>query len=363
MFLTQSHWEWLFKFVNRKRIFPIDTSLKFAALIVDRMTARSPLRAAFMVAELSDWERTEPPTYFLDRTTVPLLSPISKAIPEIRSNRELDVNRLIYSNASPLLGEETHQACVVYGREYHASDDARNFTKVADLIALGYTHDRFGRMMSEGRESAVPLYQGLMIDSFTPSNQGYVDGQGQTSRWEVETPQSQRVRAQYYLMASFVAESAKSKRGLKLVAPKVSKAINARTMRTCLLVDWPTVDSLNTCQLDAEPLELLVLSAAMNSLSYDFAMRSRLSGLNMSRFIVCETPFPKHCIGPSRDRLMLNTARLSLVLPVFAPHWLRLTSIIPILVDVPWKCLWAVTEADRLRLRVEIDALCRPLRP
>ncbi len=41
--------------------------------------------------------------------------------------------------------------------------------------------------------------------------------------------------------------------------------------------------------------------------------------------------------------------------------WLRLKHQYPELAGKEWKHWWAVTEADRLRLRVEIDALCADL--
>jgi hypothetical protein len=46
---------------------------------------------------------------------------------------------------------------------------------------------------------------------------------------------------------------------------------------------------------------------------------------------------------------------------VFAPERLRLKHLYPALAAKEWKHWWAVTEADWLRLRVEIDALCADL--
>jgi hypothetical protein len=45
----------------------------------------------------------------------------------------------------------------------------------------------------------------------------------------------------------------------------------------------------------------------------------------------------------------------------FAPEWLRVRHLYPNLGAKEWKHWWAVTEADRLRLRVEIDAICADL--
>ena len=61
------------------------------------------------------------------------------------------------------------------------------------------------------------------------------------------------------------------------------------------------------------------------------------------------------------DRLSIDSGRSSFTLRRFAPEWLKLKQLYPELAAKEWKQWWAVTEADRLRLRVEIDALCGDL--
>jgi len=60
-------------------------------------------------------------------------------------------------------------------------------------------------------------------------------------------------------------------------------------------------------------------------------------------------------------RLILNAARLTFIHRRFVPEWLKLKNEFPELASYEWKHWWAVMEADRLRLRVEIDALCAEL--
>jgi pentapeptide MXKDX repeat protein len=61
------------------------------------------------------------------------------------------------------------------------------------------------------------------------------------------------------------------------------------------------------------------------------------------------------------SRLVLNAARLTFIHRRFAPEWLYLRARFSPLQEREWKQWWAVTETDRLRLRVEIDALCADL--
>ena len=65
--------------------------------------------------------------------------------------------------------------------------------------------------------------------------------------------------------------------------------------------------------------------------------------------------------GHSNGRVVVYTARLTFLHRRFAPEWLQLRRLRPELANREWKHWWAVTEADRLRLRVEIDALCADL--
>ena len=59
--------------------------------------------------------------------------------------------------------------------------------------------------------------------------------------------------------------------------------------------------------------------------------------------------------------LACHAARLTFTHRRFAPEWLLLHRRYPELRAREWKHWWAVTETDRLRLRVEIDALCADL--
>src|SRR5262249_22152420 len=138
---------------------------------------------------------------------------------------------------------------------------------------------------------------------------------------------------------------------------------NTRTFIACTLVDVPCGNKVPTLSIDGDDVtRQLVLSAYCNSLTCDFVTRTRLGGTTMNWFIVEELPIPaatqhEECFR----RLILNAGRLTLLHRRFAPEWLRLKQLFPDLAKKEWKHWWAVTEADRLRLRVEIDALCADL--
>jgi hypothetical protein len=109
----------------------------------------------------------------------------------------------------------------------------------------------------------------------------------------------------------------------------------------------------------------MLFVAFLNSCVFDYALRNRLGGATLNWFIVNECPIPSVHIDEhetqAESRLVKAALCLNLIHQRFAPEWLKLKERHPDLTRKEWKQSWAVTEADRLRLRVEIDALCADL--
>jgi hypothetical protein len=153
--------------------------------------------------------------------------------------------------------------------------------------------------------------------------------------------------------------SADRQRGLKMGFMDITSATNSRTFIACVLPPFPCGNKVPTLSIkDGGISKLLLLSAYCNSFACDFATRTRLSGLSMNWFIVEELPIPSIAPQGVADRVALAVARLTFLHRRFAPEWLQLRRLYPELAGREWKHQWAVTEADRLRLRIEIDALC-----
>src|SRR5262249_22490866 len=78
-FLSRASWAWLFSFENRRKIFEIDGRFKFCTIVVDRRRLFEPLKVAFMVHDLANWERSDPPIIAFDGTLISMFSPKSKS--------------------------------------------------------------------------------------------------------------------------------------------------------------------------------------------------------------------------------------------------------------------------------------------
>ena len=367
LFLDHAEWEWLFSFENKKKIFAIHSSFKFAPTIValrqSMATEQRPsLKVAFMVHDLAAWERPDPPTLDFDRSLIPLFSPRSKSLPEVRTHRDLEICRKIYDK-SFRIGDKAPGWEISYACEFHMTNDSKHFKPREWWEARGYRADVFGRWVGPDGDVALPLYEGRMIGQFDFSQKGYVRGRGRSAVWREIQFDAKAVEPQFLMAIDTFLETEGVNMSFKLGFMDVTSATNSRTFISSVISGVPCGNKVPTLSIsDCGPLKCLFLAGCGNSFAFDYTARNRLSGITLNWFIVEELPMPDRCEATTRfQRVSLASALLTFIHRRFAPEWLRLKNLCPELASKGWKQWWAVTEADRLRLRAEIDALCADL--
>jgi hypothetical protein len=150
--------------------------------------------------------------------------------------------------------------------------------------------------------------------------------------------------------------------GVRVAFRDIARNTDTRTMLACCIPELPCNNKVPILTMSSPAPHQLVLSATLSSLTFDWCARQRLTAASLNWFIVEECPLPRlHAPDPRFYRLVAATAYLTFIHRRFAAEWLWLKHLYPDLTAKPWKEWWAVTEADRLRLRVEIDALCADL--
>jgi hypothetical protein len=369
LFLDKCAWLWLFSFENRKKIFDIHTDTRFGPVIVARHRKPSELKAAFRILDLQAWERPDPPVVAFDRDLLRLFSPKSRSIPEIRNRRDLDICRKIYEK-SVRIGDDQLGFRINFAIEFTMNADAKLFPPLEEWKHKGYQSDVFGRWIGPKGEVAVPLYQGSMVHQFDWSYQGWVSGYGKGDVWHIVENEFKTPKPCYLMERSSHMEYSDISDQYRLAFRRIGPATNTRSMICTVLPPAPCGDSLFLLLVKGKEESLIgdaCLSAFLNSFSFDFVLRQRMAGYNLNWFIIEECPIPNQTrLGEITDvkrRLLTTVFSLTFIQCQrrFAPEWLRLKHLYPELVKKEWKHWWAVSEADRLRLRVEIDALCADL--
>lgn len=385
LFLDHCEWQWLFGFENREGIFDIHRSFKFCPLIVQKGGATQAIRAAFMHRNVDDWADAERHVLAYPRERVLEFSPHSKAILEIRTDKDLLVLRKIYGNGV-LLGDQSESAWGVrYATEFHMTIDSKLFPTRPKWEEKGYQPDEYGHWLKgpwhaysgpkaildrdsglvlsrdgslamqvgQIEDVALPLYEGRMIGQFDFSEKGWVSGSGRTAIWR-DVPIERKVLEPQYLMSSEhylssvdKAGEKKSIRGLKVGFMDVSSATNSRSMIAAALWDKPCGNKVPLLSVPGSQTEAMALVASLNSLAFDFALRNRLGGLTINYFIAEECPLPV--------RGSFSSAAIAKIFAIVAganPSFSVARQAIG-----ATRTQEALTAHERLRLRALIDAI------
>jgi hypothetical protein len=370
--LFQGRLDFLYAFQNEKKVFSAaHHSFKQVALFATKGGSTRGFLTRFRMGVGDSPHAHELPDDILKRDDaamcftpedVKLNSPKTLSLVELKSERDLAIFRTIYAN-SIRIGDNAPGWEITYATEFHMTNDSRHFPPLDKWEAEGFRPDVFGRWIGPDGEVALPFYEGRMIGQFDFLTMSWLSGQGSASVW-ADLPyeaKSFRPKALIGEEASRTAGNPYSK--AKVLFRDIARNTDTRTLIASVVPQVACGHTISTLRLQSNTLDkVLFISASMNSFCFDTVLRTRSTGTHQSWFIIEECPIPKaDTSNPAFGRLTSNAARLTFLHRRFAPEWLRLKHLYPDLASREWKHWWAVTEADRLRLRVEIDALCADL--
>ena len=380
LFLDHCDWQWLFCFENREGIFDIHRSFKFGPLILQKGGRTEAIRTSFMHRNVDDWMNAERYVLSYPRERAIEFSPFSKAILEIRSDRDLRVLQRIYGNGV-LLGDKSEAGWgAKYIREFDMTNDSRHFPARAKWESAGFVQSEYGfwlqgpwkayggppnildrdvglALSRDGLSAidvrtienvALPLMQGVAIWQFDTAAKEYRSGANHRAKWtENEFSDCRLPSPQFLMAASEYQESTKAARGANFVFRAIQNAANQRTFIASFSPYCPTGNSLAVLQLRRGRNELI---ARCNAFLADYALRPRMSQANLNWFVVAEMP-----VLPIQGVLLegfISSAVKSLLF-TGKTHSTEWTST----ANRSWRRSWAVTRHERVRVRAMLDAV------
>lgn len=354
LLINQSDLEWLFGFENRTKIFPIDTRFRFCCLVAQRDSDTKLIRAAFGARDTLPWESAAPRCLAISREDIDLFSPVSRSVPEIDTTKALEIMRSIYSD-SVLIGEGKGWR-TEYVREYDmTSSRKKNLIHLAErMLTDGPVSSSTGIAIS-GSTPYVPLYTGKMIEQYDFLYQAWISGHGKQSKWEVLPFDHKRWRPEFVVALRDVKRRWSG--GTRMVFRDITISTNERTAIASIVPAWPCGNKVPVlAESGVVPVsQQLVLCALMNSFAYDYIARTRITGINLNKFILDETPIPRAETIP--QELVILSARLCLCHEIFASAWLELADQFDELEETQWEDWWASETSERVSARAAIEAI------
>ena len=385
LFLEQCDWQWLFGFENREGIFDIHRSFKFCPLVIQKGMETKAIRAAFMHRNVDDWEQAESYVLAYPGDRVLELSPYSKSILEIRSDKDLEVLKKIYANGV-LLGDQSENGWgVQYAREFDMTNDSKLFPERPKWEAKEYQPDEYGHWVKgawskydgpkeiaeresglvlsrDGTEAvsvkaisgvALPVYNAKNFDLWDYCSAGWISGKGRGAKWEeIDFPKA--IKPEYLMDLSVYEDQSKIRSLPKLLFKDISTAIHKRTMMSALVPDFPAVNASPVLATTRQSSDNILLQTMLGSFVFDYVAKFKIGYLHLNYFIISECPLIQpQVISPVSKFLTDAAIRLSGVSECFAKMWLSYYSNR----ERGWRGSWAITNHERLRLRVVIDAI------
>ena len=367
--LLRGRIDFLYAFQNEKKIFSAaDHRYKQTALLATKGGHTVSFQARFRMGVGDSPKAHEIPSDLLRSDSLAMRftpedvrtnSPKSLSLVELRCQRELDTFRKIYHH-STRIGDNDSRWIIKYAREFDMSNDSKKFPPLESWEAMGFKPDVYGRWVGPRGEVACPFYQGISINQFDISYKRWESGLGRSAAWK-SIPHDRKSFAPKFLIGrEHLAANTKCDLGPKLVHRQVARSTDSRSMIASLVVGFGCGYKLPALSFAPKPLErALWFIGVLNSFAFDFCTRIRNSSTDIAWNVLADLPIPSS--DGDYWELVSRSASLTLVHRRFAPEWLKLKHLYPELGSKEWKHWWAVTEADRLRLRVEIDALCADL--
>ncbi len=350
LLLDQCEWQWLFGFENRERIFAIDSRYRFGAIVATKGGKTSQVQVAFGRNRIDEWADAEPEHVIYRREELQRLSPHAGTFVEVDTRRDLDILTRMQARGQPLLGEQG--AFTWRQGDFNMTSDRDRFALREQAERDGYRHDGLGVWRSTGHPDLLALRQGAMIYDLQANSGAHDCGVGHKTQWR--RPNTADELQPLYLVDATAWHKASAKRGVARIGLRaLSNATNERTAIACLLPDVPCGNSLGVLTPRGPSLQPLLQLAAgtamLASLPFDWALRMRLAGTNLNRFVLTD------CILPNvDDATMTRLAQLALRMCATTPWTHELWQIAQ---REGWneRCEPATEAEERRALTTEID--------
>lgn len=272
LFVTHCRWRWLFGFENRDGIFDIHRSFKFGPAIVEKDGETDAILTAFMHRNLDDWEQATRHIIPYPRAQIEQLSPLWKALFEVKSQPDIDVLTQIFAS-----GEVFYQAQETVGltftTELHKTNDSKNLIPRSKIEALGIIQET-DDVRDLGTRSQL-------------AKAGYVAvWEGKTCRFESWPAQPE----------SFARIRAIKKEYLSGVLPigvrRIARSTDERTLIGCIVPPLtPTMYTIEVCR-GASLNDALAVYGAISSFVLDFVIRFQVSS-SVALGNIDSLPLPK----------------------------------------------------------------------
>ncbi len=264
----------IYMFVNRKKIFNIDSREEFSVVFYKNQS-KEALKISVGIEEYKDFCGSH--KLEISREILELLNPETSMIPNITNNDELAFLNYIYSNN--FIFNEKYKDCH-FGRLVHLTN-----------------HSQY--ILQQPKEKYLPIYEGKFIELYTGKFATFKDMSDEDKYKNKATARPiDNISGEEYPEARFYIEdkvwnnlSKKFNAGYIIAWRSLTSATNRRTMLATILPLVPSCQSIQLLQLNRNE-DMIQVLALFNSIVFDYVVRLKMAGLDLTQTIVKQMPVP-----------------------------------------------------------------------
>lgn len=290
----------LYDFENRERLFDIDSRFKFCLLTAGKKQSKPrAVQGGFYLTRL-DHLLDPNRIYTLQTSDFSLLNPNTKTCPTFRTSHDAELTAKIYRNCGHIIQNENtgdNPWKVKFGRMFDMSNDSYLFRTYEQLTEAGATMTGNRFTMSDG-EVYVPLYEGKMIWHYNhhygtwPIGGERPNAIDSPSLQEMQDPSS-CIIPWYWLPQISIDNKMESSfgeiKGGFIIYRSIGRSVDERTFINTTVPDAFGVGNSATA-IGCSTVPGLILQGIMSSIPFDYVVRQKVGGINMSTYFVKQFP-------------------------------------------------------------------------
>jgi hypothetical protein len=279
----------IYDFINRKKIFNIDSRERFCFLLLGNSKVEK-FHVSMNLSEVSEIEKSKPEIE-LSYESLKLLNPFTGMLPNFSNKREADF-LLRVSYDFPFFKNVYEN--VRFGRIVHLTSHAEFITK-------------------KKAEDNVPIYEGKFFNQFDGKFSGF-NGVSDVVRYgnkssSANIDEEKKMIPDYFPESRFFINAEKWVKLSKNHSEKFMLAwrslTSATNTRTCIATVLPFIPASQSVQfLTTNQNDLLYLSGLFNSVVFDFILKKKLSGIDLTQSVINQLPVPN--IEQTTSNMMFN---------------------------------------------------------
>jgi hypothetical protein len=267
----------IYDFINRKKIFNIDSRERFCFLLLGNSKSEK-FSVSMNLNEVSEIEEAKSEIE-LSYYSLKLLNPLTGMLPNFSNKKEADF--LLRVSSYFHFFKDVYKD-IRFGRIVHFTSHANFITKTKS-------------------EDNIPIYEGKFFNQFDGKFSGF-NGVADKLRYgnkssSVNIDEDKKTIPDFLPESRFFINAEKWQQLSKNHNEKFMLAwrslTSATNTRTCIAALLPFIPASQSVQfLTTNPNDLLYLSGLFNSVVFDFILKKKLSGIDLTQSVINQMPVP-----------------------------------------------------------------------